>query len=128
MAEEPRLYTTNELEQLFEHMKFPDDPELGNEIEAVYETTIKATFLLYQDGDKEHGRGKRSFAVRFYHDDSNDPDPVFPSFDYAAEIRDVSNENSERELGFDEIAGLLQLDPDKPVWALETEPDEYEYE
>lgn len=126
MTEEQRLYTTNELEQLFEHMTFPDDPELGNEIEAAYEVTIKATFLLYQGGDKEHGRSKRSFAVRFYHDDSNDSDPAFPSTDYAAQIEDVNGETRDRELGFDEVAGILQLDPDKAVWNLEIEPDKYE--
>jgi hypothetical protein len=124
MAEEEKHYTTKELQHLFENLAMPTDPEDGNEIEATLELNIKATFILYQYSDQENGKSKRSFTVRFYHDDASDEDPAFPSSDYAAEIEDVTGaDGHEREIGFDEIAGLLQIDPDKPLWNLEIEPE-----
>ena len=124
MTEEPKLYTTKEIQELFENLALPKDPGDGNEIEATLELNVKATFLLYQYTDHETGKQRRSFAVRFYHADVNESEPEFPSENYAAEIKDVNGEGSERELDFDEIAGLLQIDPDKALWDLEIEPEE----
>jgi hypothetical protein len=42
---------------------------------------------------------------------------------YAAEIQDVNGGDINRELDFDEITGLLQINPDKALWQLEIEPD-----
>jgi hypothetical protein len=53
-------------------------------------------------------------------------EPLIKSDDtvnYAAEIQDVNGGDINRELDFDEITGLLQINPDKALWQLEIEPD-----
>lgn len=123
MAEEPKLYTTKEIEQLFERLAPPEDPQYGDEIEALVELNVKVTFLLYQSVDSETGKSRRSFTARFYHDDVNEHEPEFPSENYAAQIQDVNGDDPDRDIEFDEIVGLLKIDPDKPMWELAVEPE-----
>jgi hypothetical protein len=122
MPEETVLYTTNEIQRLFEDLAIPDG-EQANEIEVSTELTVKVTFILYQSIDDETGKSVRTFQARLYHDDCNESEPVFPSVNYAAEIQDVNGGDINREIDFDEITGLLQINPDKALWQLEIEPD-----
>jgi hypothetical protein len=64
MPEETVLYTTNEIQRLFEGLAIPDG-EQANEIEVSTELTVKVTFILYQSIDDETA-ALNSYAVVFW--------------------------------------------------------------
>ena len=111
MAGTPKLYSTNEIQKLIETMKVPASEDEGNELEAVVELPLKVTIVVYKSNENP-----LSITARFYHDETSD----FPSEMYSAEIEDA--EDSGRVLGLDELSGLLQIDPNSPLWELEIEP------